>query len=81
MAAKRGRKRKTTRRRVKRKATTRISPMAHLARKVSGIDTRVHGLEAEVKGIPKHFVKRKRKKTRRLGNLEERGYEHWTSGE
>lgn len=80
MAAKRGRRkqgRKTTRRRP---TTRRMSPLGNLAKKVQRIDTRVHGLETEVGKIPKRFIKRK-KKPHRLGTLEERGYEHWTSGE
>jgi hypothetical protein len=66
--------RKTTRRRPK-KTTHHISPMAHLARKVQGLDTRVHGLEAEVGKIPKRFVRRKHK-PHRLGTLEE----HYSEG-
>lgn len=73
-ARRKGRKRsrKTTRRRT----TRRTSPLANLAKKASGINTRVHGLEAELKGIPKRFVKRKRKKSHRLGSLEE----HYSDG-
>lgn len=78
MATRRKRGRKTTRRRTTKRHT---SPLANLARKVTGINTRVHGLEAELRGMPKKFVRRKRKKSHRLGSLEERGYEHWTSGE
>jgi hypothetical protein len=71
--------RRTTRRKPKRRTV--ISPLAHLARKVHGLDTRVHGLEAEVKGIPKKFI-RKRKRPHRLGTLEEHGGpEYWSTGE
>jgi hypothetical protein len=78
MAAKRGRRRgrKAPKRRT-RKGTHHISPMAHLARKVQGIDTRLANVE-EI--FPKKFVKRKHK-PHRLGTLEERGPEYWGSGE
>jgi len=80
MAARRGRKRtrKTTRRRT---TTRRTSPLANLAKKVQGINTRVHGLEAEMQGIPKRFVRRKHKKSRGLGDIEARGRSYWASGE
>lgn len=68
--ARRKRGRKTTRRRTTKRRT---SPLANLAKKVSGINTRVHGLEAELRGMPKKFVRRKRK-SHRLGSLEEHGY-------
>jgi hypothetical protein len=83
MAAKRGKRRgrKAPKRRTRKKATHHISPMAHLARKVQGIDTRVAHIENEVTSVlPKRFVKRKRK-SHRLGTLEERGPEYWGSGE
>lgn len=76
--ARRKRGRKTTRRRT---TTHRTSPLANLAKKVSGINTRVHGLEAELRGMPKKFVRRKRKKSHRLGSLEARGHDYWASGE
>ncbi len=75
--ATRRKRRKTTRRR----STRRTSPLGNLAKKVSGLDSRVHGLEAELRGIPKRFVKRKRRKVHRLGTLESGGGSHWTSGE
>jgi len=73
MAARRG-KRKRSHKTTRRRTTRRTSPLGNLAKKVQGINTRVHGLEAELKGIPKRFVKRKRKKHHRYGALEEHGY-------
>jgi hypothetical protein len=73
MAKRRRRARKTTRRRT----TRHTSPLGNLAKKVQGIDTRLHGLEAKAK----RFVKRKRKKSHSLGTLEESGTSHWTTGE
>lgn len=78
-ARRKGRKRgrKTTRRRP---TTRHTSPLGNLAKKVQGINTRVHGLEAEVGMLPKRFIKRKRK-PHRLGTLEERGHDYWATGE
>lgn len=70
MPRRRKRARKTTRRRTTKRRT---SPLGNLAKKVQGINTRVHGLEAELKGIPKRFVRRK-KRPHRLGSLEEHTY-------
>lgn len=83
MAARKGRRKTRGRKAPKRRTrkTTHISPMAHLARKVQGIDTRVSHIENEVSTVlPKKFVKRKRK-PHRLGTLEERGPDYWGSGE
>jgi hypothetical protein len=77
MAARR-RRRKAPKRRTAKRHT---SPLGNLAKKVQGINSRVNGIEAELGTIPKRFVRRKRKKTRRLGSLEASGYSHWTSGE
>jgi hypothetical protein len=80
MAARKGRRktrgRKAPKRRT-RKGASHISPMAHLARKVQGIDSRLSNVEQV---FPKKFVKRKRK-SHRLGTLEERGPDYWGSGE
>lgn len=78
---KRGRPRKYGRKTAKRRSV--ISPMAHLARKVQGIDTRLNRVESEVGTMPKRFVRRKKKKHHRLGTLEDgaRGHEYWASGE
>lgn len=76
--ARRKRDRKTTRRRTTKRRT---SPLGNLAKKVSGIDSRVHGIEAELKGIPGRYVKRKHKKHHRLGNIEARGHDYWATGE
>lgn len=79
MAARKGRRKTRGRKAPKRRTrkTTHISPMAHLARKVQGIDTRLANVEQV---FPKKFVKRKRK-PHRLGTLEERGRDYWGSGE
>jgi hypothetical protein len=55
-------------------------PVALLARKVQGLNTRVHGLESEIGLLPGRFVTRKQRHAK-LGNLEERGKEYWASGE
>lgn len=76
MAARKGRRKTRGRKAPKRRTrkTTHISPMAHLARKVQGIDTRLSSVE---KVFPKKFVKRKRK-SHRLGTLEEAvPFESW----
>jgi hypothetical protein len=60
--------------------TSHIGPVAHLARKVQGIDTRVEHLENKVGRIPKKYVKRH--KIHKLGTLEDgRGHEYWAEGE
>jgi hypothetical protein len=81
MAAKRGRRRgrKAPKRRTSK--AKHIGPVAHLAHKVEGLDGRLLNLEAEVSGLPKRFVKRKRKH-HKPGPLEG-GHEteYWASGE
>lgn len=78
MAGRRKRGRKTTRRRTTKRRT---SPLGNLAKKVSGIDSRVHGLESEIRSIPKRFVKRKWKGGQKLGDIEARGPKYWATGE
>lgn len=80
MARKRGRAKRYTRKSVKRRTRKVVSPLAHLARKVQGIDTRVDHLENKVGKIPRKYIKKK--KLRKLGTLEEHGgREYWGTGE
>ncbi len=78
MPRRRKRGRKTTRRRT---TTRRTSPLGNLAKKVQGINTRLHSVENEVGLMPKRFVRRKRRKSHRLGTLEDRGHDYWATGE
>lgn len=76
MATRRKKRGRKPAKRRTRKTAHHISPMAHLARKVNGLDTRVNHLESATK----RFVKRKGKK-HRLGTLEARGASYWGTGE
>jgi hypothetical protein len=75
-------KKKTTRRRAPVDGRRHhIGPLAHLARKVQGLDARVEHIEGEVKGFPTHY-RRKKHKLHGLGSLEDnRGHEYWATGE
>ncbi len=75
-ARKRGRPRKYG----KRATTRKTSPLANLAKKVTGIDHRLHSVESEVVGLPKRYIRRKRK-PHRLAALESSGSHYWASGE
>ena len=58
-------------------------PVALLARKVQGLNTRVNHLEGEIGAIPSKYARRKFKaREASLGSLEEhRGPKYWASGE
>jgi hypothetical protein len=58
-------------------------PVALLARKVHGLNTRVDHLETEVGAIPSKYAHRKFKaREAHLGSLEEgKGPKYWASGE
>lgn len=80
--------RRKTRGRPKRRSRRMIGPkspgpVALLARRVHGLDSRVHQLESEVGTIPLKYAQRKiKRREAELGSLEERqGSKYWASGE
>lgn len=77
---KRGRPKKRTRRMI---GPRKPGPVALLARRVHGLDSRVGHLETEVGGIPAKYARRKIKgREAQLGSLEEEKHsKYWASGE